>query len=69
LTDERLPIPHAIVLGAIQGPAELLPVSSSGHLVLVPAVLGWRYRAIASSIRRSANRSRSRCTREARPLS
>jgi undecaprenyl-diphosphatase len=30
-----------VALGAVQGPAELLPVSSSGHLVLVPALLGW----------------------------
>jgi undecaprenyl-diphosphatase len=53
LSDERLPLPHAIALGAIQGPAELLPVSSSGHLVLVPAMLGWRYRELDPEIRKS----------------
>lgn len=31
---------HAIVLGIIQGLAEFIPISSSGHLVLVPAIFG-----------------------------
>ena len=30
----------AIILGAVQGLAEFLPISSSGHLVIVPALLG-----------------------------
>src|SRR5919204_3668666 len=50
---ERLPLQHAIALGAIQGPTELLPVSSSGHLTLVPAMLGWRYRELDPEIRKS----------------
>jgi undecaprenyl-diphosphatase len=36
-----LSIVHAIVLGIAQGFAEYLPISSSGHLVLVPWLFGW----------------------------
>jgi undecaprenyl-diphosphatase len=36
-----VPIFHAIVLGLIQGLSEFLPISSSGHLLLVPWLFGW----------------------------
>ena len=32
---------HAIILSLLQGAFELFPVSSLGHTVLVPALLGW----------------------------
>jgi undecaprenyl-diphosphatase len=48
-----LPLSEAVALGAIQGPTELLPVSSSGHLVLVPSTLGWHYRDLDPELRKS----------------
>ena len=36
-----MPTLHAIILGIVQGLSEFLPISSSGHLLLVPDLLGW----------------------------
>jgi undecaprenyl-diphosphatase len=36
-----MPILHAIILGAVQGLTEFLPISSSGHLAIVPWLFGW----------------------------
>ena len=37
---------HIIILSFIQGVTEFLPISSSAHLILVPAILGWEQQGI-----------------------
>ena len=38
-----LTYPEAVVIGALQGVTELFPISSLGHSVLVPAIIGGRW--------------------------
>lgn len=49
------PVPalRAVALGLVQGPAELLPVSSSAHIVLVPWLAGWDWDAVDPELRKS----------------
>ncbi len=39
--NDTITVIQAIILGFIQGATEFVPVSSSGHLVIVPWLLGW----------------------------
>jgi undecaprenyl-diphosphatase len=47
------PLGQALALGALHGPAELLPISSSGHIALVPWLFGWRYQELDDELRKS----------------
>ncbi|HUB99388.1 MAG TPA: undecaprenyl-diphosphate phosphatase [Solirubrobacterales bacterium] len=53
MSRDRIPSRRALVLGAVQGPAELLPVSSSAHIVLVPWLAGWDWEEIDPELRKS----------------
>jgi undecaprenyl-diphosphatase len=44
---------RAAALGALQGPAELLPVSSSAHLSLLPWLAGWRWEELDPEARKT----------------
>jgi len=41
---------QSIILGIIQGITEFLPISSSGHLVLVPNIFGWQDQGLAFDV-------------------
>ncbi len=41
---------QAVVLGAIQGLTEFLPISSSGHLVLLEKVFGWAEQGLSFDV-------------------
>jgi undecaprenyl-diphosphatase len=50
---DLLPLRQAVALGLLHGPAELLPVSSSGHTALVPWLLGWDYSRLDPELRKA----------------
>lgn len=41
---------QAVVLGIIQGLGEFLPISSSGHLVVLPKIFGWGDQGLAFDV-------------------
>jgi len=50
---DDLPVWQAIVLGGLHGPAELLPISSSGHVAVVPWLAGWDFSRLDDELRKS----------------
>ncbi len=42
-----------MILGLVQGPAELLPISSSAHLAMLPGLLGWDPDELDPELRKS----------------
>jgi len=53
MSQPELPLSQALALGVLHGPAELLPISSSGHTELVPWLLGWSYADLDGELRKA----------------
>lgn len=49
----ELRLREAVALGVLHGPAELLPISSSGHVTLVPWLLRWDYAELEPELRKA----------------
>ncbi len=49
----KLPLRHALLLGLVQGPTEVLPVSSSAHIALLPRLAGWPHAEQDAELRNS----------------
>lgn len=45
-----MPVLHAAILGVIQGVTEVLPISSSAHLVIFPWFFGWNYQGLSFDV-------------------
>ncbi len=51
--EPRLRTRDALALGLLHGPAELLPISSSGHVAIVPWLCGWPYSRLDGELRKA----------------
>jgi undecaprenyl-diphosphatase len=49
----RLKLGEAVGLGLLHGPAELVPISSSGHLTVIPFLAGWEYPELDPDLRKA----------------
>jgi undecaprenyl-diphosphatase len=50
---QEIAVRDALVLGALHGPAELLPISSSGHITVIPWLLEWDYCEVDPELRKA----------------
>jgi undecaprenyl-diphosphatase len=52
-TADEFPVWQAVALGTLHGPAELLPISSSGHVAVIPWLARWNYSRLDDELRKS----------------
>lgn len=50
---KELPLKDALLLGLVQGPTELLPISSSAHINLLPWLARWDYVKLDPELKKS----------------
>ena len=50
---QEIAVGEALLLGALHGPAELLPISSSGHIAVIPWLLDWGYSDVDAELRKA----------------